>query len=59
MDGVALAHHASTQWPWIGLLITSGWPLLDRENLPETSRFVMKPYEHHHVIGHIRQLAEA
>ena len=56
---MALAHHASTQWPWIGLLITSGWPLLDRENLPETSRFVMKPYEHDHVIGHIRQLAEA
>jgi two-component system, response regulator PdtaR len=57
MDGLALAHHASTQWPWIRLLITSGTPRLDRESFPKTSRFLTKPYEHHHVIGHIRQLA--
>jgi CheY-like chemotaxis protein len=26
MDGVALAHHTSKHWPWIGLLITSARP---------------------------------
>jgi CheY-like chemotaxis protein len=59
MDGLALAHHASKQWPWIGLLIASGQPRLDRESLPKMSRFLAKPYNQHHVIGHIRQLAAA
>jgi hypothetical protein len=26
MDGLALAHHTSKHWPWIGLLVTSGRP---------------------------------
>jgi CheY-like chemotaxis protein len=26
MDGLALAHHTSKNWPWIGLLITSARP---------------------------------
>jgi two-component system, response regulator PdtaR len=59
MDGLALAHHASKQWPWIGLLITSGRRQPHWESLPQTSRFLAKPYDQHHVIGHIRQLAAA
>jgi two-component system, response regulator PdtaR len=60
MDGLALAHHASKQWPWIGLLITSGRLGPHRESsLPQTSRFLAKPYDQHHVIGHIRQLVAA
>ena len=26
MDGLALAHHTSKHWPWIGLLVTSARP---------------------------------
>jgi two-component system, response regulator PdtaR len=59
MDGVALAHHTSQHWPWIGLIITSARPRPDRAVLPKKSRFVAKPYRHHHVIRHIRELTTA
>jgi two-component system, response regulator PdtaR len=54
MDGVELAHHTSRTWPWIALLVVSA-RALDRA-LPRNSRFVPKPYEHEHIIRHIRQL---
>ena len=54
MDGVELAHHTSRTWPWIALLVVSA-RALDRA-LPRNSRFLPKPYEHEHIIGHIRQL---
>ena len=59
MDGLALAHHTSMHWPWIGLLITSARPQPDRATFPKESRFVAKPYRHRHVIRHIRELAAA
>ncbi len=55
MDGVALAHHAARTWPWIGLLIASGVPQ-PQHTLPATSRFLAKPYDHGHVVSHIRDL---
>jgi DNA-binding LytR/AlgR family response regulator len=59
IDGLALAHHTSKHWPWIGLLITSARPRPDRAAFPEESRFLAKPYQHRHVIHHIRELAAA
>jgi CheY-like chemotaxis protein len=59
MDGMALAHHTSMHWPWIGLLVTSAQLHPDRTAFPKESRFVMKPYEHRDVIRHIRELAAA
>jgi CheY-like chemotaxis protein len=59
MDGVALAHHTSKHWPWIGLIITSARPRPERAALPRQSRFVAKPYRHHNVIRHIRELTTA
>ncbi len=59
MDGMALAHHTSKHWPWIGLLITSARPRLDHTAFPEQSRFVAKPYQHRDVIRHLRELAAA
>jgi hypothetical protein len=56
---VALAHHTSKHWPWIGLIITSARPRPDRTALPKQSRFVAKPYRHHNVIRHIRELTTA
>jgi two-component system, response regulator PdtaR len=38
MDGLALAHHASKHWPWIGLLVTSARPRSDGTAFPEQSR---------------------
>ena len=57
MDGIALAHHTSKHWPWVGLLVTSALPHPDRTIFPEQSRFVGKPYQHRDVIRHIRELA--
>jgi CheY-like chemotaxis protein len=45
MDGLALAHHTSKHWPWIGLLVTSARPHPDRAAFPEESRFLAKPYD--------------
>jgi two-component system, response regulator PdtaR len=59
MDGLALAHHTSKHWPWIGLLVTSARARPDSTAFPEQSRFVAKPYRHRHVIRHIRELAAA
>jgi two-component system, response regulator PdtaR len=59
IDGLALAHHTSKHWPWIGLLITSARPGPDRAAFPEESRFLAKPYQHRHLIRHIRELAAA
>ncbi len=59
MDGLGLAHHTAKHWPNVALLITSGRPRPARAELPERSRFLAKPYGHHHVIHHIRELAAA
>jgi CheY-like chemotaxis protein len=59
MDGLALAHHASKHWPWIGLLVTSARPHPEGTAFPEQSRFVAKPYQHRDVMRHIRELAAA
>jgi CheY-like chemotaxis protein len=50
MDGLALAHHASKHWPWIGLLLTSARPHPGRKALPKGGRFLAKPYQQGHVI---------
>src|ERR1700760_1153845 len=59
MDGLALAHHTSKNWPGIALLIRSARSPPDRALFPEKSRFLAKPYRHSHVLQHIRELAEA
>jgi two-component system, response regulator PdtaR len=57
MDGLALAHHISKNWPGIGLLITSARPRPRQSALPNGSRFLAKPYRHSHVVRHVRELA--
>ena len=59
MDGVALAHHGASNWPWIGLLVTSARPRPGQSTLPAKCRFLAKPYKHDHVVRHIRELKAA
>ena len=56
MNGLALAHHVKNHWPKIALLVTSGghWPR--RTDLPEGSRFLLKPYNFRQLINHIQNL---
>jgi DNA-binding NtrC family response regulator len=57
MNGLALAHHTAANWPKIALLMTSARPRPHQRWLPEKCRFLAKPYQHEHVICHIRELA--
>ncbi len=52
MDGLKLAHHASSHWPWIGLLIASGDVTPKTADMPAGSKFLAKPYNPDHVIAH-------
>jgi CheY-like chemotaxis protein len=59
MDGIALAHHTAEHWPEIALLITSARPRPHQSSLPGKSRFLVKPYQPHHLVRHIRELVLA
>jgi CheY-like chemotaxis protein len=56
MDGLALAHHTRRNWPWVGIIVTSGDASPLPHELPFGSRFVAKPYNVAHVIAHVRDL---
>jgi len=45
MTGLALGDHIRRTWPWISVLITSGYGTPDPSHMPEGSRFVLKPYK--------------
>lgn len=45
MNGLALGRHIRMAWPWISLLITSGYGTPDPSHTPEGCRFVLKPYK--------------
>jgi DNA-binding NtrC family response regulator len=44
IDGIMLAKIAEKSWPWICAVITSGTPLHADKRLPETAKFIMKPW---------------
>jgi CheY-like chemotaxis protein len=56
MDGLALAHHASTNWPWIALLLASGKASPQAHEMPTGCRFLAKPYDPLHLIAHAKEL---
>ena len=56
MDGLALAHHASSHWPWVALIIVSGEAHPAEHELPEGSRFLSKPYGPGHLVASVREL---
>ena len=45
MNGLILGHHIRKTWPWISVLITSGYGTPDPLHMPQGSRFVLKPYK--------------
>jgi two-component system, response regulator PdtaR len=56
MDGLELAHHARSHWPWIALLLASGKARPTLAEMPAGSRFLSKPYDADHVVTHVREL---
>ncbi len=59
IDGIALAHLARRNWPWMALLLASGRARPHSSELPDGSRFMSKPYEACQVIGHLREMVSA
>ena len=59
MDGLALAHPSRRTWPWISLLVASARAQPKPHELPAECRFIPKPYEPDHVIGHLTALVGA
>jgi hypothetical protein len=45
MDGLRLAHAVRDRWPPVELVVTTGYRLVDTDQLPERGRFVAKPYD--------------
>jgi CheY-like chemotaxis protein len=54
MDGLELAYHARSHWPWIALLLASG--KARPAEMPAGSRFLSKPYDLYHVVRCVREL---
>ena len=59
MTGLALGRHIRETWPWISLLITSGYGTPDPSQMPEHSRFVLKPYKISKIAELIKDMVRA
>ena len=59
MNGCVLAHYAARHWPWIKVLVTSGQAIPTAGELPESARFVAKPYDLNRIVRQIKEMAEA
>lgn len=56
MDGVRLLQIIRRRWPPIRLILTSGTPVPNIEDLPDGTRFLPKPYDHDE-LGEVVRLA--
>ncbi len=55
-NGVVLGQHIRKTWPWISLLVTSGYGTPDPSQMPDGSRFVLKPYKISRIAEQIREM---
>ena len=58
LDGLELARCVHELWPGIELLIASGRSRLGPDEIPDSARFVSKPFEPSHLIRQLWELAE-
>jgi CheY-like chemotaxis protein len=56
MDGIELAEEVHRRWPHILLLLSSGQAKLADGQIPDSGRFVAKPYDTAQVLGQIHAL---
>jgi CheY-like chemotaxis protein len=56
MDGIKLARAIRGRWPPIEIVLTSGYRLVSRSELPARGVFISKPYRAENVVATIRQL---
>jgi CheY-like chemotaxis protein len=59
MDGLNLARFVRGRWPPIKIVATSGFVNVGRDDLPEGSRFLPKPYRPDQIVATLRELTAA
>jgi two-component system, response regulator PdtaR len=59
MDGLKLARFVRGRWPPIKIVATSGFVSVRKDDLPEGSRFVPKPYRAEQIVATLRDLTAA
>jgi CheY-like chemotaxis protein len=59
MDGLKLARFVRGRWPPIKIVATSGFVNVAKDDLPEGSRFLTKPYRPAQIIATLRELTAA
>jgi DNA-binding NtrC family response regulator len=57
MDGLDLAYHSHSHWPWIAVLVASGKARPRSAEMPVGTRFLSKPYNLGHMMNEVRELA--
>jgi CheY-like chemotaxis protein len=59
MDGLKLARFVRGRWPPIKIVATSGFVRVGKDDLPEGSVFLSKPYRPEHIVSTLRELTAA
>ena len=57
MDGLTLVEVIHRRWPPVSLIVTSGKNALHDSDLPDSGRFIPKPYTSEQVLQIVEQLA--
>ena len=57
IDGLGLARHAASHWPWLKFLIASGKARPTTAEMPWGSRFLPKPYLASGMVDEVRALS--
>jgi CheY-like chemotaxis protein len=56
MDGLKLARFVRGRWPPIKIVATSGFVNVGKDDLPDGSRFLTKPYRPEQIVATLREL---
>jgi CheY-like chemotaxis protein len=56
MDGLKLARFVRGRWPPIKIVATSGFVNVGKDDLPEGSRFLPKPYRPEQIVATLRKM---
>jgi CheY-like chemotaxis protein len=59
MDGLKLARFVRGRWPPVKIIATSGFVNVGKDELPEGSRFLPKPYRPEQIVATLRELTAA
>ncbi len=57
MDGIRLVATIRDRWPPIELILTSAYPIVPVEDIPERGRFFAKPYRPAEIVEALHQMA--